>query len=127
MLNLTIVQGRLTADPEIKLVGEGIPYCTFTVAWNEKYKGKEEKLFLRCKTWRSKAEVLKNYFHKGKEIIVVGELITEKWEKDGQKYSWEVLKVRQVHFCGKADKKEYDPEKDFVVLDDEYSDDNLPF
>jgi single-strand DNA-binding protein len=125
MINLTIVQGRLTKDPEIQLVGEGIPYCPFTIAWSKKYREKEDKLFLRCKAWRNRAEFLKNYFSKGKELVVCGELTTEQWEKDGQKNSMEVLNVTEIHFAGSGKKTEYDPEKDFEPVSD--FDDGMPF
>ena len=43
---------------------------------------------------------MEQYFGKGHEIAVEGELNTEEWEKDGQKRSKIVLVVSSVHFCG---------------------------
>ena len=41
------------------------------------------------------------HFAKGKEIIVEGELSTEKWEdKDGNKRASIKMTVDKVHFCG---------------------------
>lgn len=116
MVNNTIFQGRLTADPDLKKVGDDISVCEFTVAWSEKYKDKETKCFLRCKAWRGTAEFLANYFVKGKELVVEGNLITEEWEKDGEKKSRTILNVSKIHFCG-SDKGESKPKDNYVPPD----------
>lgn len=100
MVNKFILQGRLTADPEIKQTPSGVSCANFTVAWSEKYKEVETKCFQRCKAWRATADFLGKYFTKGQEIIVVGKMTTEQWEKDGQKYSAQVLMVDEASFCG---------------------------
>lgn len=100
MVNKFILQGRLTADPEIKQTPYGVSCANFTVAWSEKYKEVETKCFQRCKAWRSTADFVGKYFAKGQEIIVVGKMATESWEKDGQKYSAQVLTVDEASFCG---------------------------
>lgn len=100
MVNKSILQGRLTTDPEIKQTPSGVSCANFTVAWSNKYKEVEEKCFQRCKAWRSTADFIGKYFAKGQEITVVGKMITESWEKDGQKYSAQVLTVDEAHFCG---------------------------
>ena len=41
MVNKTILQGRLTADPELRTTQSGVSFCNFTVAWSEKYKENE--------------------------------------------------------------------------------------
>ena len=100
MVNKHILQGRLTADPEIKQTPSGVSCVNFTVAWSNKYKEVEEKCFQRCKAWKSTADFIGKYFKKGQEITVDGKVITESWEKDGQKYSAQVLIVDEAHFCG---------------------------
>lgn len=103
MLNKLEYQGRLTKDIELKRTSSDIAYCEFTIAWSEKYKEAETKCFLRCKAWRNTAEMLNNYFQKGKEILIEGHMITEEWEKDGQKQSRNICQIDRVHFCGKKD------------------------
>lgn len=103
MLNKIEYQGRLTKDIELKRTSSDIAYCEFTIAWSEKYKEAETKCFLRCKAWRNTAEMLNNYFQKGKEILIEGHMITEEWEKDGQKQSRNICQIDRVHFCGKKD------------------------
>ena len=101
MLNKTVVQGRLTADPEKRQTQSGISVCSFRVAWSETYKENERKLFLQCTAWRGLADMICGYFHKGKEIVVEGSLETEEYtDKDGNKRTAIKLNVDKAHFCG---------------------------
>lgn len=99
MLNRIILQGRLVRDIELKEVG-GFSVTEFTVAWSEKYKDIEKNCFMPCKAWRSTADFIGKYFKKGQEIIVEGQILTETWEKDGQKKSRLLCNVEKVNFCG---------------------------
>ena len=99
MVNRVILQGRLVKDIEVVQAG-GFPKTEFTVAWSEKFKDTEKQCFLRCVAWRSTAEFLDRYFKKGSELVIEGQMITESWEKDGQKQSRTLCNVEKVHFCG---------------------------
>lgn len=100
-VNKFILQGRLTADPEIKQTQSGVSCASFTLAWSEKYKEIETKCFQRCKAWRGTADFLGKYFAKGQELVAVGKMVTEEWEKDGQKRSQQIFVVDEVNFSGK--------------------------
>lgn len=101
MLNYSVIQGRLCADPELRTTQSGTAVCSFRVAWSEKYKETETKLFLGCTAWRGTGEMVNRYFHKGQEIVVEGKLSTRDWtDKDGNKRSSNELTVERVHFCG---------------------------
>ena len=129
MVNKLIFQGRFTADPEVQEKG-GFNMTEFTVAWSEKYKERETKCFLRCKAWRSQAEHIEKYFHKGQECVIEGRLETEQWEKDGQKQSRTICNVEKIHFCGpKSVSGSSSGEKgdDGFVNVPEGSDEELPF
>lgn len=99
-MNKVILQGRLTAKPELKSTANGIMVSEFTVAWSEKYKERETKCFMRCKAWQKTAEFVSMYFDKGQEILVEGKLITEQWESDGKTQSRTICQVESVNFCG---------------------------
>lgn len=99
MINKVMLQGRFTRDPEIEVKG-GFDMCEFTIAWSEKVKERETKCFLRCKSWREQANHIVKYFKKGQECVVEGKLITEEWEKDGNKQSRTVMNLERIHFCG---------------------------
>nr|DAU38519.1 MAG TPA: Single stranded DNA binding protein [Caudoviricetes sp.] len=101
MLNKVTFQGRFTADPVMKQTPGGVSYCNFDVAWSEKYKEVESTCFLKCRAWRTTAEFLPKYFHKGDQVIVEGRLITNSWTDDqGQKHSTIICDVDKCHFCG---------------------------
>lgn len=130
MINKMILQGRLTADPELRQTQSGISVIEFTVAWGEKYNEIETKCFLRCKAWRGTAEFVSKHFTKGQEILIEGKMITEQWEKDGQTQSRTICVVEKVNFCGRKTNNinnkseiENSTQKDFVLVDDN----DIPF
>lgn len=131
MVNRIILQGRLVKDIEVVQVG-GFSKAEFTIAWSEKYKETEKQCFLRCVAWRSTAEHLGKYFRKGQEFAIEGQMITETWEKDGQKQSRTLCNVEKVHFCGsKASNTGSNPpatpsNNDFMTIP-EGADEELPF
>ena len=105
MLNSIAIHGRLTANPELKHTQSEVPFCTFTVAVNRSYTQGDEKItdFFNCIAWRGLGEMIAKNFHKGKEIIVYGEMNNNPYDKDGQTLSWWQLKVNGVDFCGKKE------------------------
>ena len=101
MINSTVLQGRLVRDPETRHTQSGIEVCSFTVAWSKKINETETKLFLDCTAWRAIAKFISQYFRKGQEIVVAGELSTRQWEdREGHKRSSTELTVREASFCG---------------------------
>lgn len=132
MLNKTVVQGRLCADPEKRQTQSGISVCSFRVAWSEKYKETERKLFLSCTAWRGLADMVCGYFYKGKEIVVEGSLETEEYtDKEGTKRSAVKLNVDKVHFCGSKSDADAAPAQapastSFTEMPPD-TDDELPF
>lgn len=131
MVNKTILQGRLTADPELKETQSGIKYLECTVAWNEKYKDTETVCFLRCKAWRYNAEFIANYFHKGDPIIIEGRMVTESWsDSDGQNKSRTLCVLDHANFCGSSGgkaPKESSGDVDKWVAVGSGDEDELPF
>lgn len=132
MINRMMLQGRLTKDIEVKKTTSDISRCEFTIAWSEKYKEVERKCFQRCVAWRSTADFLGKYFSKGQELAIEGPMITEEWEKDGQKQSRNVCTVDKVHFCGPKNATKSDQNAGAQIPDDfvnvpEQIDDELPF
>lgn len=126
MVNRMVLQGRLCADPEMRTTQSGTLVCSFRVAWSEKYKERETKLFLECTAWGSAGEMISKNFSKGKEIVVEGKLSTRDWEdKQGNKRQSVELTVERVHFCGPKDgSAPVSAPAAFVEVDD---DGQLPF
>lgn len=128
MTNLITIHGRLTNDPEIKIVGADIPMAKFCVAVDRE--GKEKKTdFFNLIAWRRQAEFCERYFQKGKEILVTGSMQCENYtDKDGNKRNYWSLVVQHIDFCGS--KGENKPTKDVEVFEEiSLTDDSgdLPF
>lgn len=131
-MNKVILKGRLTATPELKTTATDIYVTDFSVAVNRRF-NKEQTDFINCQAWRQTAEFITKYFTKGQEILVVGELHIEKWDKDGEtRYSTRVV-VDEVDFCGSKENNK--SQKDIDTNTDEFagftpvegSTDDLPF
>ena len=65
MVNRMILQGRLCSDPERRATQSGTTVCSFRVAWSEKIKDRETKLFLPCVTWQGTADLQPLYKRQG--------------------------------------------------------------
>lgn len=132
MINRTILQGRLCADPEMRRTQNGTAVCSFRVAWSETVKDRETKLFLNCVAWQGTAEMICKYFRKGKELAVEGRLSTREYEdRDGNRRSVTEMTVDRVHFCGKNEDAQgtfprTDGQSQFVEMDEDDMSD-LPF
>ena len=142
MLNSIFLHGRLTADPELKQTQSGVSLCNFSIAVDRSYKNGEDKMtdFFNCTAWRGLGEMIAKHFKKGKEIVLSGEMQSQRWQDtDGNnRISW-VVSVNSVDFCGS--KKEgnpsvnvdpnNDPLLDFAKSNGfeavEGADDDLPF
>lgn len=104
-MNKVILKGRVTATPELKRTTSETYVTDFSVAVPRRF-NKEQTDFINCQAWRSTAEFITKYFAKGQEILIIGELHIDKWDKDGEtRYATRVL-VDEVEFCGsKAENK----------------------
>lgn len=129
-MNKVILKGRLTADPQTKRVGENdTTVCDFTVAVNRRF-NKDVADFINCQAWGKTAEFIKAYFSKGREILVMGELHIDKYDKDGETRYFTRVNVEEAEFTGSkrenviSETEEINNTSDaFVVVED----DDLPF
>ena len=132
MVNRMILQGRLCSDPERRATQNGTTVCSFRVAWSEKVKDRETKLFLPCVAWQGTAELICKYWYKGKEILLEGKLSTREYQdKNGNDRSVTEMTVDRVHFCGKNEEAQgmpprTDGKSQFAEIDEDDMSD-LPF
>lgn len=83
MINRTVLVGRLTNDPELKYIGNGVAIATFTVAVNRQFtnsQGEREADFIRCQMWRKAAENFCNFTRKGSLVGIDGRIQTRSYE-----------------------------------------------
>lgn len=95
-LNLHIVTGNLTDDPILRYTPKGVAVCKITLAIDRSYagaSGKKETDFIDVIFWRQLAEVVANYFRKGRPIQVRGRLESRYYQnKEGIRTKiWEII------------------------------------
>lgn len=71
--------GNLGDDPELRYTGDDVPVCTFPMAVNKQWVGRdgekgEQTVWFRVTTWRKQAEVVAQYLRQGRKVLVVGEV-----------------------------------------------------
>ena len=105
MLNVVVLMGRLTADPEVKTTPNGNSVCSFSIAVNRSH-DREKTDFVDVVAWRNTAEFVGKYFSKGQMIVVKGALQTRTYEdKEGQKRKVTEVLAENVEF-GESKKQE---------------------
>lgn len=84
--NVTVLEGRLVDDPEIRYTQEGTALCRFSIANNyDYYKNDElqkEVNFFDVTTWAKLAEQCGEYLKKGRRVLVNGRLRHNRWTDD---------------------------------------------
>lgn len=103
-MNLIVIKGRLTRDPDLKQTSNGVSVCSVDIAVDRNYqKGQNNKStdFFNITAWRGTGEFLSKYFKKGQEILIRGEMQSRKYQdKDGNnRTAWDLI-ADKVEFCG---------------------------
>jgi single-strand DNA-binding protein len=98
-----VVEGRLTADPEIRFVNSGSAVCSFTVAHNSRKFDKNknewvdsEATFYNCSLWGTEGENVAETLRKGMSVIVHGVQGTRSWDHNGEKKSRMEVRVLDI-------------------------------
>lgn len=96
-LNSVVLQGNLVDNP--KLMGEENNVARFTIAVNNGFGEHASTTYVDCVGFGKQATVIGEHLKKGKQVIVRGQLIQNRWEtKEGEKRS--KLEVRLENFGG---------------------------
>lgn len=83
MLNQVILIGRLTKDPETKILGDGRKVSDVFIAVNRGFKNMDgiyETDFMKITVWEGLASAVESYCAKGVLIAVKGRLQTWKYD-----------------------------------------------
>jgi len=97
-LNKTFILGRLTADPDNRVLPSGQPVTNFSVAtnriWTDKNGERQEDVqFHNVVVFGRLAEIAARYLAKGRMVLVEGRTQTRSWDdKEGnRKYRTEII------------------------------------
>ena len=103
MLNTAVLMGRLTADPELRHTPNNLAVTSFTLAVDRSYvkSGAERQTdFIDVVAWRSTAEFVCRYFHKGQLVAVQGSIQTRSYtDREGIKRKAFEIVADNVHFA----------------------------
>ena len=101
--NKVILAGNLTRDPELRYTPKGTALVKLGLAISRTWKSesgekKEEVTFVDVDVWERQAEVIAQYFRKGRPILVEGRLQLDSWEDKTTHEKKSKLKVRLESF-----------------------------
>ncbi|MFN8215173.1 MAG: single-stranded DNA-binding protein [Solirubrobacterales bacterium] len=88
-VNVVVITGNLTRDPELRHTGGGTPVCDLRVAVNGRRKDQsgqwvDKPNFFDVTVWGTHGENCANYLAKGRPVAIEGRLDWREWEaKDG--------------------------------------------
>jgi single-strand DNA-binding protein len=100
-MNKVIIIGRLTKDPELKYTpGDGTAICRITVAVARAFK-KDETDFINCVAFGKTGETIAQYFAKGRQIALAGNIRTGSYQGQGgtKMYTTNVI-IENFEFVG---------------------------
>lgn len=85
-VNVVVISGNLTRDPELRHTGGGTPVCKLRVAVNARRKNGQtgewvdKPNFLDVVVWGKHGEVCAEHLGKGRKVTVNGRLDWREWE-----------------------------------------------
>lgn len=107
-INMCVIAGRLSKDPELKTTKTGKTCTVLSVAVNHRHKSKDgaqtdEVIFMTSTVWNAEAEMCAKYLKKGSPITIQGRLKAEKWidKNSGQEREKIVLVCEKLTFMEK--------------------------
>lgn len=135
-LNLVVVAGRLTRDPDVRSAPSGTAVCNFTLAVSRRYKNRQgewvdEPTFINAVAWGEMAERCRDRLKKGSPVLLNGSLRSREWEtKEGQKRKEIEIFVNRIQFLEKSAKADAEDQDAIELPDSEketLSADEVPF
>jgi single-strand DNA-binding protein len=109
-INVVVITGNLTQDPELRHTGGGTAVCELRVAVNSRRKDGstgewvDKPNYFNVTVWGAQGENCANYLSKGRPVAIEGRLDWREWEaKDGGKRQAVQIVANSVQFLGSRD------------------------
>ena len=104
-MNLCVVSGNLTRNPELKMTPSGEKVCNFGIGCNERFSDREtgelrdNVHFFEVHAWGVTAQNIFDFFKKGMPILIEGSLRQERWQNEaGENRSRVSIRVSRFEF-----------------------------
>jgi single-strand DNA-binding protein len=102
VLNVVVLIGRLTRDPELRYTGAGVGMARFTLAVDRPFtdaQGQRGTDFIGVVCWRQLAETVSQHLKKGRLVAVQGSLHIRKYQTpEGEQRKVAEVSADQVRF-----------------------------
>ncbi len=109
-VNVVVLIGNLTRDPELRSIGSGTSVCNLRLAVNDRYKDPatgewgDRPNYFDVDVFGGQGERCAQYLNKGRQVAVEGRLRWREWEtQDGQKRQAVSVVANSVQFIGPRD------------------------
>ncbi|MDX6624069.1 MAG: single-strand DNA-binding protein [Solirubrobacterales bacterium] len=108
-VNVVVITGNLTRDPELRHTNGGTAVCELRVAVNSRRKDQsgnwvDKPNFFDVVVWGAQGENCSTYLAKGRPVAIEGRLDWREWEaKDGGKRQAVQIVANTVQFLGSRD------------------------
>ena len=106
-INVVVISGNLTRDPELRHTNGGTAILSFGVAVNDRRRNphtqewEDHPNFVDVTVFGARAEALSRYLSKGTKVAVSGKLRYSSWERDGQKRSKLEVIAEEIEFLSR--------------------------
>lgn len=130
-VNIAIVIGNLTRDPEMRYTPGGHAVTSFTVATNRSWvsegQTKEVVEFHNVVAWNKLAELCSQLLSKGRKVFIQGRLQTHNWDDANgvKKYRTEIIAEDMVILDPRKDKEGLASDAEVGKLPAEPSENNV--
>lgn len=110
-MNLVVISGNLTRDPDMRQTASGMEILKLGVAVNDRAKNKDGEWedvpnFFDVTVFGKRASTLSGRLAKGAKVHISGRLKWSQWEKGGEKRSKVEIIANDVEFDRKAEPAE---------------------
>lgn len=109
-INVVVITGNLTKDPELKTTGGGTAVCAMRIAVNSRRKDGssgewiDKPNYFDVVAFGGQGQSCANYLSKGRAVAVEGRLDWREWEaQDGSKRQAVQIIANNVQFLGSGD------------------------
>lgn len=105
-INVVIISGNLTRDPDLRHTNSGTAILSFGVAVNDRMKDRDGSWvdrpnFVDVTVFGRRAEALSRFLSKGAKVALSGKLRYSSWERDGQKRSKLEVIAEEIEFLSR--------------------------
>lgn len=100
-MNKIILRGRLTKDTTLKYTEKGLAVTRGTIAVGNGFGEKKQTDFFNFLSFGKTGEAIAQFTSKGSNVLLIGKLKNNNYEKDGVKNYTHEIYVEEVEFLEK--------------------------